>query len=90
MDADVFEVQAVSVSNLRINLDDLLHARTVESERIEFKATWDQRVTLSCLGGEIPRKRFRASPLPRADMRRQLTKDRSGDRRGVRTALALL
>jgi len=33
------------VSNLRINLDDLLHARTVESERIEFKATWDQRVT---------------------------------------------
>jgi ATP-dependent DNA helicase RecG len=33
------------VSNLRINLDDLLHARTVESERIEFKATWDPKVT---------------------------------------------
>lgn len=33
------------MSNLRINLDDLLHARTVESERIEFKATWDSRVT---------------------------------------------
>ena len=33
------------MSNLRINLDDLLHARTVESERIEFKATWDGRVT---------------------------------------------
>ena len=33
------------MSNLRINLDDLLHARTVESERIEFKATWDPRVT---------------------------------------------
>ena len=35
----------VSVSNLRINLDDLLRARTVESERIEFKATWDSKVT---------------------------------------------
>ncbi len=34
-----------SVSNLRINLDDLLRARTVESERIEFKANWDPRVT---------------------------------------------
>lgn len=34
-----------SVSNLRINLADMLHARTVESERIEFKATWDPRVT---------------------------------------------
>ena len=33
------------MSNLRINLDDLLHARTMESERIEFKATWDLRVT---------------------------------------------
>ncbi len=33
------------MSNLRINLDDLLHARTVESERIEFKATWDPKVT---------------------------------------------
>ena len=33
------------MSNLRINLDDLLHARTVESERIEFKATWDPNVT---------------------------------------------
>ena len=33
------------MSNLRINLDDLLHARTVESERIEFKATWDEKVT---------------------------------------------
>jgi len=34
-----------TVSNLRINLDDLLNARTVESERIEFKATWDRKVT---------------------------------------------
>ncbi len=34
-----------TVSNLRINLGDLLHARTVESERIEFKATWDRKVT---------------------------------------------
>ena len=33
------------MSNLRINLGDLLHARTVESERIEFKATWDRKVT---------------------------------------------
>lgn len=33
------------VSNLRINLDDLLHAHTVESERIEFKSTWDEKVT---------------------------------------------
>ena len=33
------------MSNLRINLDDLLNARTVESERIEFKATWDGKVT---------------------------------------------
>lgn len=33
------------MSNLRINLDDLLHARAVESERIEFKATWDSRAT---------------------------------------------
>lgn len=33
------------MSNLRINLDDLLHVRTVESERIEFKATWDRKVT---------------------------------------------
>lgn len=33
------------MSNLRINLDDLLHARTVESERIELKATWDRKVT---------------------------------------------
>ena len=38
-------MRPVPVSNLRINLDDLLHARTVESERIEFKATWDRRVT---------------------------------------------
>ena len=33
------------MSNLRINLDDLLHARSVESERIEFRATWDPKVT---------------------------------------------
>ena len=33
------------MSDLRINLDDLLHARTVESERIEFKATWAGKVT---------------------------------------------
>ena len=35
----------MTMSNLRINLDDLLHARTVESERIEFKATWDEKTT---------------------------------------------
>lgn len=28
---------------LSINVDDLLHRRTVESERVEFKATWDPR-----------------------------------------------
>jgi len=39
-DRDTERKEHVSVSNLRINLDDLLHARTVESERIEFKATW--------------------------------------------------
>ena len=33
------------MTNLRINVSDLLHARTVESERIEFKATWDRDVT---------------------------------------------
>ena len=33
------------MSDLRINLDDLLHARSVESERIEFKATWAGKVT---------------------------------------------
>lgn len=30
---------------LRINLDDLLHRRTVESTRIEFKAGWDEQTT---------------------------------------------
>ena len=30
---------------LPFNLDDLLHCRGVESERVEFKATWDPRVT---------------------------------------------
>ena len=44
-DLDTAKEEHVSVSNLRINLDDLLHARTVESERIEFKATWDPKVT---------------------------------------------
>ena len=30
---------------LTINLDDLLHCRGVESERVEFKASWDPRTT---------------------------------------------
>ena len=30
---------------LPINLDDLLHCRGVESERVEFKASWDDRTT---------------------------------------------
>ena len=30
---------------LPINLDDLLHCRGVESERVEFKASWDRRTT---------------------------------------------
>lgn len=30
---------------LPVNLDDLLHARTVESERIEFKASWNPHTT---------------------------------------------
>ena len=30
---------------LPINLDDLLHCRGVESERVEFKASWDPRTT---------------------------------------------
>ncbi len=30
---------------LPVNLDDLLHCRTVESERVEFKASWDARTT---------------------------------------------
>ena len=30
---------------LRVNIDDLLHCRTVESERIEFKASWDPETT---------------------------------------------
>ena len=30
---------------LSINLDDLLHCRGVESERVEFKASWDPRAT---------------------------------------------
>ena len=32
-------------STLAVNLDNLLHARTVESERIEFKSTWDPVTT---------------------------------------------
>ncbi len=31
------------------NIHDLIHARTIESNRIEFKATWDQRVKEDCL-----------------------------------------
>lgn len=30
---------------LPINMDDLLHCRGVESERVEFKASWDERTT---------------------------------------------
>ena len=30
---------------LPINLDDLLHCRGVESERVEFKASWDPDTT---------------------------------------------
>ena len=36
---------AREVSILPFNLDDLLHCRGVESERVEFKATWDPRTT---------------------------------------------
>jgi ATP-dependent DNA helicase RecG len=32
-------------SNLPINLSDLLHRRTVESARVEFKASWDEKAT---------------------------------------------
>jgi ATP-dependent DNA helicase RecG len=35
------------VSGLPINLDDLIHARAVEDYRLEFKATWDERIKLS-------------------------------------------
>lgn len=30
--------------SLPINLDDLLHQRTIENHRIEFKATWDEQI----------------------------------------------
>ncbi len=30
---------------LPINLDDLLHFRAVESSRVEFKASWDEKTT---------------------------------------------
>ncbi len=33
------------MSSLLINLDDLLHCRTVESERVEFKSSWDPETT---------------------------------------------
>ena len=32
-------------SILPVNLDDLLHCRSVESERVEFKASWDRHTT---------------------------------------------
>ena len=32
-------------TSLAINLDDLLHCRSVESERVEFKASWDPPTT---------------------------------------------
>lgn len=32
-------------SALPLNLDDLLHCRTVESERVEFKRSWDPKTT---------------------------------------------
>ena len=32
-------------TGLRVNLDDLLHCRTVESERVEFKRSWDDKTT---------------------------------------------
>lgn len=30
---------------LSVNLDDLLHCRGVESERVEFRASWDEFTT---------------------------------------------
>jgi ATP-dependent DNA helicase RecG len=32
------------LSDLPVNLDDLLHHRTIESQRIEYKATWDGKI----------------------------------------------
>ena len=37
------------MSHLPIQLDSLLHARTVESTRIEFKATWDEYIKESAV-----------------------------------------
>ena len=34
------EVGQLPESGLPFNLEDLLHARTIESQRLEFKATW--------------------------------------------------
>ncbi len=34
----------VELNGLPVNLDDLLHARSIESNRIEFKAGWDERI----------------------------------------------
>ena len=33
------------ISILPVNIDDLLHCRSVESERVEFKASWDPHTT---------------------------------------------
>ena len=37
------------INTLPINIDDLLHRRTVESERIEYKASWNPETVLHTL-----------------------------------------
>ncbi len=37
------------LDGLPINLDDLLHARSVERARLEFKATWDEQIAESAV-----------------------------------------
>ncbi|MEA2599112.1 MAG: ATP-dependent helicase RecG [Acidobacteriota bacterium] len=37
----------VELDGLPVNLDDLLHARSIESNRIEFKAGWDEQIKAS-------------------------------------------
>jgi ATP-dependent DNA helicase RecG len=37
------------LAGLPLNLDDLLHTRAVETNRVEFKGTWDERIKLDTL-----------------------------------------
>ena len=39
----------ISMNTLPINLEDLIHARSVESVKIEFKKTWSQPISASVL-----------------------------------------